>query len=74
MVSVGEGIKAYLNLFFAQEGGYINLTENDKPNYFLILELFYLIESFLPILDKGIEVLAQEKTRLVQFEFIQSES
>ena len=71
MVTVGEGIKTYLNLFFAPEGGYISLTElteSSPQNYLLLLELFYLIESFMKMLDKGIEELNEQQKKLSQLD------
>ena len=62
-VTVGDGVKTYMGLHFAEDG-YQDLNL-DNPNYHMLLELFYAIESFLGTLKLSLKFLEKHSSHLI---------
>lgn len=62
-MTVSKGIKTYMVLFFAKDG-YLE-PDSTNPHYFKLLELYKVLETFLNTLNKDLEVLENQKDKLV---------
>ena len=62
--TVGDGLKTYMGLFFAQHS-YQVLDEQINANYIMLIELFQVIENFLSTLKRGLDILERNSRRLI---------